>query len=477
MVRYTRARFPAELSVFLSLATTHHPATDLGFLLHKNPARVHELDLGFGRAVMFYPEARAERCEFAITLDIDPVALVRGRSGGAEGLLDQYVNDRPYAASSFLSVALARGIREAMAGRSRERQALADTALPLVAEVAPLPVRGKTEIVERMFGPLGYDVEVTRHRLDPERQDWGEAPYVTLRLSGTVRLADLLTHLYVLMPVLDDRKHYFVGDDELEKLLARGEGWLASHPERDLIVSRYLKRRSALIKSAQAQLVPDEAEPTGRLDPVREDAVETTIERPLRLHERRLDRVAELIVQAGAKRVLDLGCGDGKLITRLIRHPMIDAIMGVEVSSQELARADARFADLPEVQERKLTLAQGSLIYRDVRLRGFEAAALVEVIEHFEPDRLSHLERALFGDARPKVLIVTTPNRDHNPLFEGLPAGSLRHPDHRFEWSRREFAAWGERVATEHGYVVRFEGVGDEHPECGAPGQIAVFTR
>lgn len=466
-----------EPLVFLSVATTHQPATDLGFLLHKNPSRVHELDLGFGRAVMFYPHATPERCEFAITLDIDPVALVRGRQGGSDGLFDQYVNDRPYAASSFLSVAVARGVREAMAGRSRERQALADAAIPLAALVAPLPVRGKTELVERLFGPLGYRVEVSPHELDPERPDWGDAPYVTLRLSGTARLADLLTHLYVLMPVLDDRKHYFVGDDELEKLLARGEGWLASHPERDLIVARYLKRRGVLIKSALAQLVPDEAEPEQRLDPAREDAVETVIERPLRLHERRLDRVAEVIVQAGAKRVLDLGCGDGKLITRLIRDPAVEEIVGVEVSSQGLARADARFADLPATQKQKLKLLQGSLIYRDVRLRGFDAAALVEVIEHVEPDRLPHLERALFGDARPATVIVTTPNRDHNVLFEGLQAGSFRHPDHRFEWSRGEFRAWAERVAEDHGYAVRLEGVGDEHPEFGPPGQIAVFTR
>ncbi|TFZ54961.1 3' terminal RNA ribose 2'-O-methyltransferase Hen1 [Methylorubrum sp. Q1] len=463
--------------MFLSIATSHQPATDLGFLLHKNPERVHEIDLGFGQAVMFYPESTAQRCEFAITLDIDPIALVRGRQGKGDGLLDQYVNDRPYAASSFLSVAIARGIREAMAGRSRERQALADRAIPLVAEVTPLPVRGATELVGRLFEPLGYDVAVTRHRLDPERPDWGEAPYVTLRLSGTARLSDLLTHLYVLMPVLDDRKHYFVGEDELQKLLARGEGWLAAHPERDLITARYLKRRGYLIKAALAQLVPDEAGPEGQLDPSRGDVAETVIERPLRLHERRLDRVAELIAQTGAERVLDLGCGDGKLIARLIRNPAIADIVGVEVSSQELARADARFADLPAVQKRKLMLLQGSLIYRDTRLRGFEAAALVEVIEHFEPDRLPHLERALFGDARPATVIVTTPNRDHNVLFEGLAAGSFRHPDHRFEWGRREFRDWAQRVAAEHDYGVRFEGVGDEHPEFGAPGQLAVFAR
>ncbi|TGD96806.1 3' terminal RNA ribose 2'-O-methyltransferase Hen1 [Methylobacterium nonmethylotrophicum] len=466
--------------MFLSVATAHRPATDLGFLLHKNPARMQDLDLGFGRAVMLYPEANDARCEFVLTLDIDPVALVRGRSG-SEGLLDQYVNDRPYAASSFLSVAIGRCLGAAMGGRSKERPALAQTKIPLSVTVAPLPVRGRPDLVERLFSPLGYAVEVTRHPLDPERPDWGEAPYVTLRLSGTARLADLLTHLTVLMPVLDDRKHYFVGEDEIGKLLARGEGWLPDHPERDLIVARYLKRRGALVRQALAQLAEAASEPDAALDPAGQEETEAAIERPLRLHERRLDRVAQVIAESGTKggtlRVLDLGCGDGKLIARLIRDPAIAQVVGVEVSSAELARAARRFETLPEALHRKLALLQGSLIYRDARLRGFDAAALVEVIEHVEPDRLPHLERALFGDAKPATIVVTTPNRDHNALFPGLPADRLRHPDHRFEWSRAEFAAWAGRVASDHGYAVRIEGIGDAHPDYGAPSQMAVFSR
>ena len=462
--------------MFLSVATTHHPATDLGFLLHKNPNRVHEVDLGFGRAVMFYPEASEARCEFAITLDIDPVGLVRGR-GQQDGLLDQYVNDRPYAASSFLSVAVARGIREAMAGRSRERPDLAATAIPLEAIVAPLPVRGRPDMVKRLFAPLGYVVAVESHLLDPERPDWGEAPYCTLRLAGTVRLADLLSHLYVLMPVLDDRKHYFVGEDEARKLLERGEGWLAAHPERELIVSRYLKRRGSLIRTALAQLVPEEPEPEEALDPAVQAVAEEKIEKPIRLHAQRLDRITQIIVEGRAKRVLDLGCGDGKLIRRLLDEKSVEEIVGIEVSSQELARAIEKFEDLPRLRREKLQLLQGSLIYRDTRLRGFDAAALSEVIEHLDTDRLPHLERALFGDARPRIVVISTPNREHNVLFEGLKPGGFRHADHRFEWTRAEFAAWAERVASEHGYSARIEGIGEEHPEHGAPSQIGVFSR
>jgi 3' terminal RNA ribose 2'-O-methyltransferase Hen1 len=463
--------------MFLSVATTLRPATDLGYLLHKNPARHHEVELAFGRAVMFFPEASDERCEFAMVLDLDPVGLVRG-VGGGDGLLDQYVNDRPYAASSFLSVALARGVREALAGRSKERPELARSAIPLEAKIAPVPVRGAPDLIERLFQPLGYTVAVERFPLDPARPEWGESPYAEMRLSATLPLWALLSHLYVLLPVLDNRKHYYVAQDELEKLLAYGEGWLADHPERELITSRYLKRRTSLIREALARLTETtDADADAAADPAPANTAEAAVEQPLRLHDARLDRVAEIILESGAKRVLDLGCGSGKLIARLMKRPQITEIVGVETSNVELERADRRREGLPQRIQDKIKLLHGSLMYRDARLRGYDAAALVEVIEHMEPNRLPHMEQAVFGDAAPKTIITTTPNREYNVLFPALAAGRLRHPDHRFEWTRAEFGAWAERVATEYGYEVRFEPLGEEHPEHGAPAQMAVFTR
>jgi 3' terminal RNA ribose 2'-O-methyltransferase Hen1 len=424
---------------------------------------------------MFYPEASERRCEFAMVLDMDPVGLVRGVGGGG-GLLDQYVNDRPYAASSFLSVALARGVREALAGRSKERPELAERAIPLEATVAPVPVRGAPDLIERLFQPLGYTVAVERFPLDPARPEWGESPYAEMRLSATLPLWELLSHLYVLLPVLDNRKHYYVAQDELEKLLAHGEGWLADHPERELIASRYLKRRTSLIREALARLT-ETAAPETLTDPAKADAAEAIVEQPLRLHDLRLNRVAEIILESGARRVLDLGCGSGKLIVRLMKRPQITEIVGVETSNVELERAERRREDLPQRIQDKIKLLHGSLMYRDARLRGYDAAALVEVIEHMAPDRLPHMEQAVFGDAAPKTVITTTPNRDYNVLFPALAAGRLRHPDHRFEWTRAEFGAWAERVAAQYGYDVRFEPLGEEHPEHGAPAQMAVFTR
>lgn len=464
--------------MYLEITTTHRPATDLGYLLHKNPARLHQQELAFGKTWLCFPEASEERCTAALILDIDPVGLVRGKSGG-DGLLQQYVNDRPYAASSFLSVAMGRMIREAISGRSKERQALADTPIPLSVRVTPLPVRGGgEEFVQRLFCPLGHTITCDRIAMDEVRQDWGDSPYVSLTLSGTTRLSDILSHLYVLMPVLDARKHYYVGEDELEKLLARGEGWLKSHPERDLIVSRYLKGRSSLVREALARLTQDEApEPESTLDSAKKDTAEEAIEKPLRLHDRRLDTVADTLKMLGANRVLDLGCGEGKLIGRLVKDRQFTEIVGVEVSSIALARAADRLERLPERVRARVKLLQGALIYRDARLRGYDAAALVEVIEHIEPERLIHMERAVFGDAAPEAVVVTTPNADYNALFPTLSAGKFRHEDHRFEWTRAEFAAWCAKVGETYGYKFEIAPLGDVDDAHGAPSQMGVFTK
>src|SRR5690349_1029846 len=188
--------------MLLTITTTHRPATDLGYLLHKNPARAQSFALGFGQVHVFYPEATEERCTAALLLDVDPVGLVR-KDHGAGFTLDQYVNDRPYVASSFLSVAIAQVFGSALAGRSKERPELAEAPLPFEARLAVLPCRGGEAFLRRLFEPLGYAVAVTRHPLDERFQEWGEGPYYTVTLRADCRLRDLLTHLYVLIPVLD----------------------------------------------------------------------------------------------------------------------------------------------------------------------------------------------------------------------------------------------------------------------------------
>jgi 3' terminal RNA ribose 2'-O-methyltransferase Hen1 len=466
--------------MLLTISTTHHPATDLGFLLHKNPGRAQSFDLSFGRAHVVYPEATPERCTAALVLDIDPIGLVRGRGGpsGDGGLLTQYVNDRPYVASSFLSVAISQVFASAMAGRSKERPDLAASALPLEAHVASVPCRGGEELLRRLFEPLGYTLTATQTDLDVVAADWGPGRYFTVTLTGMKRVSELLAHLYVLVPVLDDEKHYWVGDDEVEKLLRHGEGWLAAHPERDLIARRYLKHRHSLVRDAIARLVTEEAPDEDDAVPAARDAEERALERPLSLHDQRLDAVHDILRESGAVSVVDLGCGEGRLLRRLLEERQFTRIVGMDVSYRSLETAADRLKldRMPPKQRERIALIHGSLMYRDARLSGFDAAAVIEVIEHLDRPRLAAFERVAFEFARPRLIVVTTPNAEYNVRWPSLPAGRFRHRDHRFEWTRVEFERWAANVGERFGYAVRVAPVGPVDAEVGAPTQMAIFT-
>ncbi len=474
--------------MLLTISTTHRPATDLGFLLHKNPGRHHVAELGFGTANVFYPEASDECCTAAVLVDVDPVGLVRERNPAGRFALAHYVNDRPYVASSYLSVALGRLFGTAMSGRSKERQDLADQVIPLEASLPVAACRGGEDLARRLFEPLGYATWTQVLPLDPQFPDWGDSQYLSLRISARVRLRDLLHHLFVLLPVLDDDKHYWVGADEVAKLLRRGGEWLAGHPDRDLIARRYLRHDQRLTRDALARLFEDEAGDPDRRDQ-ESDAGEESVERKVSLHERRLAAVLGVITGSGARSVLDLGCGSGKLLTELLKQGGLERIVGLDVSHRALETAARRLHldSMAPRQRDRVELLHGSLTYRDSRLLGFDAAAVVEVIEHLDPPRLGAFERGLFGYARPGTVIVTTPNAEYNALFDGLPAGSFRHADHRFEWTRSEFAEWADGVAARHGYRTELSGIGPEGTmpgstgpdgmELGCPSQMAVFRR
>ena len=466
--------------MLLTITTTYQPATDLGFLLHKNPSRFQSFKLPFGRADVFYPEADIQRCKAALLLHIDPVGLARPKSGAPHvgDWLGQYVNDRPYVASSHLSVAIASVFGSALAGKSRERPELADMAIPLEAEVAVMPSGDGPSLIEQLFEPLGYDVDITGQVLDERFPEWGHSPYYSVRLSSETGLRDLLAHLYVLLPVLDDDKHYWVSDDEVDKLLRFGDGWLSSHPLRDLISRRYLKHQRSLVGQALAQLLD-----AGSVDPdaiaARHEQEEERLEAPLRLSEQRVQAVITALRDMGAAKVLDLGCGEGRLIEALLGESSIRSITGLDVSNRalETVRRRLRLDTLPPRQRERVNLLHGSVTYRDKRLSGHDAAIAMEVIEHIDPSRLDAFEETVFETAKPNAVIITTPNAEYNALFEGLAAGAFRHGDHRFEWTRAEFQEWSKRLADRRKYDVRFQDVGPTHPVSGAPTQMGVFTR
>jgi 3' terminal RNA ribose 2'-O-methyltransferase Hen1 len=465
--------------MLLTITTTHQPATDLGYLLHKNPARFQTFTLSFGQAHVFYPRRDPDRCTVALLVEVDPIQLVRGKDGtGNDGFaLEQYVNDRPYAASSFLSVAMNDVFSTAFSGRCKDRPELAERAIPLEAHIAALPALGGEDMIQRLFAPLGYKVRAVPAPLDIRFLEWGNSRYFSVDLSGRVRLRDLLSHLYVLMPVLDDDKHYWVGQDEIDKLFRHGKEWLPSHPERNLITNRYLARQRSLTREALARLSegdsdPDEAEEVHTRE-------EESVEERISLHQQRHAAVLGVLRTQGARSVIDLGCGEGRLLQALLSDRSFERITGMDVSHRTLERAAKRLHidRMPERQRQRISLIHGSLTYRDRRLEGYEAATVVEVIEHLDSTRLAAFARVLFEFARPLMILLTTPNVEYNTTWESLPAGTFRHRDHRFEWTREQFEGWSTDVAGRFGYIVDFSPVGPVHPDLGPPTQLGVFTR
>ncbi|MET7573764.1 3' terminal RNA ribose 2'-O-methyltransferase Hen1 [Streptomyces sp. NPDC005492] len=476
--------------MFLTITTTgtpELPATDLGFLLHKHPEKSQEFSTSYGRAHVLYPEADAQRCTAALLLEVDAVALVRrgkgkGRGGAPDAALAQYVNDRPYAASSLLAVALSAVFSSAMRGVCNARPERAAQPLPLRIEVPALPARGGGDLVRKLFAPLGWTVTAEPVALDAEFPEWGDSRYVSLVLeSETLTLAEALRHLYVLLPVLDDAKHYWVAPDEVDKLLRAGEGWLPAHPEQKLITSRYLSRRWSLTRDAMERLElvrlaeADDSE-VEEIDNAVEPETEAE-EKPTPLAVQRRDAIVEALKASGAARVLDLGCGQGQLVQELLKDTRFTEVVGTDVSMRALTIAGRRLKldRMGERQAARVQLFQSSLAYTDNRLKEYDAAVLSEVIEHLDLPRLPALEYAVFGAARPRTVLVTTPNVEYNVRWETLPAGHVRHGDHRFEWTRAEFGEWAGKVAQRHGYDVEFVPVGPDDPEVGPPTQMAVF--
>jgi 3' terminal RNA ribose 2'-O-methyltransferase Hen1 len=465
--------------VLLTLTTTMSPATDLGFLLHKHPDRRQSFPVAAGLAHVFYPTATAGECTVALLLDIDPITLVRGKGHRPMSgfTLGQYVNDRPYAASSMLAVAIGSVFKTAMNGRCDARPDLAATPIPLRVQIPALPCRGGIELTERLFAPLGWQVHASPVPLDPVFPQWGDSRYANLTLTGELRLADALKHLYVLLPVLDNAKHYWVSEDEVDKLLRTGAGWLAGHPERELITGRYLAHRSTFVRSALDRLAEaDEIEPE-TLDNALAEPVVTELRESL-AEQRRRSVVAALRAN-GVRRVLDLGCGGGALLRDLLKDNTFTEIVGVDVSvtALEVAARRLHLDRAPDRLRDRVRLRQGALTYADPSLAGYDGAVLMEVIEHVDEPRLPALEHAVFAVARPECVVVTTPNVEYNVRFDTLPTGRFRHADHRFEWTRARFREWAGSIAAEHGYAVGYEPVGDDDPEVGPPTQLAVFTK
>ncbi len=457
--------------MLLELTTTHQPATDFGYLLHKHPDKLFSTELSVGNALVFYPEANEEICTACLLLDINPVDLVRGDKSKNAFLSAHYVNDRPYTSNSFLSTAISKAFGSAINGTCPTKPELVVTPIPLKAKIHSLRVDCDPAYIPKLFEPLGYTITIEKFLLDAQFPSWGSGNVINLTVEKTTTLKELLTQLYVFMTVLDNSRHYYISKQDIDTLIRRGDGWLDAHPEKDWITKRFLKFLKPLTNEAFLRLSPEAVESeTAEIQP---------IERTPTLHQQRLTQSLEFVRASGAESVLDVGCGEGKLLKMIMRDGQFKKIGGMDVSFGELQRAkeNLHLEEASPAMRERIALFQSSVTYRDERFKEYEALVLVEVIEHLDEERLPDMAKVIFGFAQPKTVIMSTPNAEYNVVYEKLSADTFRHTDHRFEWTRKEFSDWCEGVGALYCYTFKIHHIGKQEENLGAPSQMVVFNR
>ena len=460
----------------LTITTTYSPATDLGYLLHKHPDKVQSFNISGGKAMVFYPEATEEICTATLLIEINNIDLVRVMRIPVDySLLKHYVNDRPYVASSFMSSAISKVYGTAMNGNCKAKPELTAIEMPLQCKLSPINVKGGEEFIRRMFEPLGYDLNIHRLPIDSLSPELGNSDYYSIALKNNILLKHLLSQLYILIPVFDRQRHYWISKQNVDVLLEKGSDWLPTHPEVKVITKYYLKHIRTLTQMALDRLLADENQDSNdeqSPDPIISNVTEN-------LNRQRYKTVMETLKELGGRRILDLGCGAGMLIELLLRDSQFSKIIGMDASYRSLQRAKARLYmdEMSPKMKARIDFIHGSLLYRDERLKGFDIAVIIEVIEHIDPDRLIDFEKVVFKFARPTYVILTTPNSEYNQVYGINNPSKYRHPDHRFEWSRDQFSSWVERIGSEYDYSATLQSIGDVHSEFGSPTQMAVFKR
>ncbi len=467
--------------MFLSITTTHQPATDLGFLLHKHPDKIQKFNTSCGIAHVFYPESNPDKCTAVLVLDIDTVSLVRLYKFPFASL-QQYVNDRPYTASSFMSSAIAQVYSSALNGNCKNHPELLDIKMPFEVKISVIKLKAPKEMLHEIFEPLGYNISYIQHPFDTQFTAWGMSNYYSLTLQHDgITLKEMLSHIFVLLPVFDNEKHYWVNENEVQVLLKKGEGWLNTHQKKEWITRRYLKNISAYMKVALNNL-QDDIENINILEKETQELTEKQKiiqEKRYSLHQQRLDIALEKLKQTNATKILDLGCGEGKLLKMLLKEGQFTQILGCDVVFGELQKAKEKlhFDNMSPKQKERITLLQSSLTYKDKRLLGYEAGVLVEVIEHIDEDRLPALEKNIFEYYQLNHVIITTPNAEYNKKYEFLLEDDFRHTDHRFEWTRPQFKAWAMKIKENFGYDFQLFDIGEVDELLGASSQMAVFSK
>jgi len=422
----------------LSIYTKNPHARAISHLLAKNPATVYERQVK-GHAVRFvYHKMTDDELYASIFVTPDSLALVKDNEAFD---ITHYINDREFAVSTIFLSLIRSALGTALNGKPKEEYIqFAAMDFPFTFEFGPISSRLTDEEIRNIWEPLGYEVTINT------MTDAKRARFLTL--TNTITLKKALQQIFILIPVMDDYKHYFIDEAERERLENYGEGWLETHPMREFIYKKALRFKQLYMS---------------------EEENEQKVNKPS-LNTRRYETIADAVTALKPKTVIDMGAGEGKLSMLLAQIDSITNLYSVDPSNHALARMQKRFAD--QQFAAAPIIKWGSLYYEDKEFTEADVFILCEVIEHIDEERLPQIMHLITQNYTPKHLIITTPNAEYNTVYE---LEVMRHDDHRFEWDRKQFEAWCKAVAPN--YDLQFEGIGSVHEQYGAPTQMCIMTR
>ncbi|WP_307473343.1 methyltransferase domain-containing protein [Cytobacillus purgationiresistens] len=424
----------------------------LSHLLAKNPENLYERNHKGHIIRLFYDRFTDNEVEATIYAVPDPIVLTRDRANTYD--ITHYINDREFAVSSiflsFIRSALSTGLNGLPKDEYRE---WVDHEFDYTFSFGPVSTSLKEKELEGLFGPLGFELSFM--------YPYGKGSPHYLVLKGKTTLQRGLRQLYVLIPVIDNYKHYYIDEKEREKLERYGEGWLSTHPQKSFIIQKALRFKELFAKMEESNINP---KPVPSKDKVS-------------LNVQRYERIIQIINAAEDKEsIVDFGSGEGKLSTKLGFVNGVKEILAVEPSERETLKASKRFNEA--ASHNQFNMPQtiwGSLFYYDERLKHKDVMILCEVIEHIDIDRLKKVMDTILGQYQPKLLIITTPNSEYNERYDL--GQHYRHEDHRFELTRTEFTSWCHERSHGYPYLCSISGIGDEDEKFGSPTQICVFER
>ncbi|KQY91115.1 3' terminal RNA ribose 2'-O-methyltransferase Hen1 [Paenibacillus sp. Root52] len=476
----------------LILQASGEDAAVVSHLLAKNPNNIYDRTDKGVRVRMVYTRATSSETEVLIHAEPDPVDLVRGSPDGYD--ITQYINDREFVTSSLFCSYIRSALGTALNGKPKEEYTKwVEHPFDLQLSFGPVASDLPDRVVEELFSHLGYAVTLEREELSYSFDLKKRSSVRRIILRGQETVQNALRQLFLLIPVLDNYKHYFISEDEIDKIKRYGDGWLETHPHKELIVKRTLRFAELIRKyeSKEGRLSISDNKPLSAEDVENdrnelaersnEASTEASTDDVLTddLNELRYRAITEVVARLPHRqRIVDMGAGEGKLSARLATIAGVESILAVEPSGQSRLRAMERFAKL-EGRHGVFAMPEpiiGSLFYFDEQMQHQDVMILCEVIEHIEAYRLDGIMNTLLQEYQPEVLIVTTPNKEYNDVY-AMEQESFRHHDHRFEWTRAELAERCVEWSAGTNYTYTIQGIGEQVEGYGQPTQMIIFGR